>query len=83
MRNIDHSCRLQFTAIAQFAVRSLKDWEVIMEEFTAAIKPKSLQAMYELATSDNIGFFFLSILKTIPISAASSRSLILKSSYHR
>ena len=43
MRAIDHACRLQFTAIAQFAVRSMKDWEVIEEEFTAAIDPKVLQ----------------------------------------
>ena len=43
MRAIDHACRLQFTAIAQFAVRSMKDWEVIKEEFTAAIDPKVLQ----------------------------------------
>ena len=43
MRSLDHACRLQFTAIAQFAVRSMKDWEVIKEEFTAAIDPKVLQ----------------------------------------
>ena len=56
MRSIDHACRLQFTALAQFAVRSLKDWEVIKEEFTAAIDPNVLQAMYDLATSDPYGF---------------------------
>ena len=39
MRAIDHACRLQFTALAQFAVRSLRDWDVIKEEFTAAIDP--------------------------------------------
>ena len=61
MRNIDHSCRLQFTAIAQFAVRSLKDWEVIMEEFTAAIPPKTLQKMYGIATSDPYGFLFFNL----------------------
>lgn len=54
MRAIDHACRLQFTALAQFAVRSLKDWEVIMEEYTAAIDPKVLQEMYNIATSDPI-----------------------------
>ena len=54
MRAIDHACRLQFTALAQFAVRSIKDWEVIMEEFTAAIDPKVLQEMYNIATSDPI-----------------------------
>ena len=54
MRSIDHACRLQFTALAQFAVRSLKDWEVIMEEYTAAIDPKVLQEMYNIATSDPI-----------------------------
>ena len=43
MRAIDHACRLQFTAIAQFAVRSMKDWDAIKEEFTAAIDPKVLQ----------------------------------------
>ena len=52
MRAIDHACRLQFTAIAQFAVRPLKDWEVILEEFTASISKQTLQAMYDLATSD-------------------------------
>ena len=57
MRAIDHACRLQFTALAQFAVRSLKDFEVIKEEYTAAIDPKVLQAMYDLATSDQYGFF--------------------------
>ena len=41
MRAIDHACRLQFTAIAQFAVRSMKDWDVIKEDFTAAIDPKN------------------------------------------
>ena len=54
MRAIDHACRPQFTALAQFAVRSLKDWEVIMEEYTAAIDPKVLQEMYNIATSDPI-----------------------------
>ena len=43
MRAIDSACRLQFTALAQFAVRSMKDWEVIKEEFTASIDPKILQ----------------------------------------
>ncbi len=61
MRAIDHACRLQLTAIAQFAVRSLKAWEVIMEEFTAAIPPKPLQAMYHLATSDPYGFLFINL----------------------
>ena len=54
---IDHACRLQFTALAQFGVRSKKDWEVIMEEFTAAIDPKVLQNMYDIATSDDFGFY--------------------------
>ena len=61
MRAIDHSCRLQFTALAQFAVRSLKDWEVIMEEYTAAIDPKVLQQMYDLATTDPYGFLFMDL----------------------
>ena len=61
MRAIDHSCRLQFTALAQFAVRSLKDWEVIMEEYTAAIGPKVLQQMYDLATTDPYGFLFMDL----------------------
>ena len=61
MRAIDHACRLQFTAIAQFSVRSLKDWSVILEEFTAAIPPKTLQAMYDLATSDPYGFLFMNL----------------------
>ena len=64
MRAIDHACRLQFTAIAQFAVRSLKDWEVIKEEFTAAIDPKIVQQMYDIATSDPYGFLLID-LKTI------------------
>ena len=58
MRAIDSACRLQFTALAQFAVRSMKDWEVIKEEFTAAIDPKILQKMYDIATSDEFGFLF-------------------------
>ena len=58
MRSIDHACRLQFTALAQFAVRSVKGWEVIKEEFTAAIDPKVLEEMYQLATSDPYGFLF-------------------------
>ena len=61
MRAIDHSCRLQFTALAQFAVRSLKDWEVVQQEFTAAIDPKVLQQMYDLATSDPYGFLFINL----------------------
>ena len=61
MRAIDHACRLQFTALAQFAVRSLKDFEVIKEEYTAAIDPKVLQAMYDLATSDPYGFLFANL----------------------
>ena len=62
MRAIDHACRLQFTAIAQFAVRSMKDWEVIKEEFTAAIDPKVLQKMYDIATtSDPYGFLFIDL----------------------
>ena len=40
VRCIDSACRLQMTCLAQFAVRSMKDWEVIMEEFTASIDPK-------------------------------------------
>jgi len=58
MRAIDSACRLQFTALAQFAVRSMKDWEVILEEFSAAIDPKILQKMYDIATSDEFGFLF-------------------------
>ena len=58
MRAIDHACRLQFTALAQFAVRSTRDFEVIKEEFTAAIDPRLLQQMYDLATSDPYGFLF-------------------------
>ena len=61
MRAIDHACRLQFTALAQFAVRSLKDFEVIKEEYTAAIDPKVLQQMYDLATSDPYGFLFANL----------------------
>ena len=61
MRAIDSACRLQFSALAQFAVRSMKDWEVIMEEFTAAIDPKVLQQMYDLATSDPYGFLFIDL----------------------
>ena len=61
MRSIDHACRLQFTAIAQFAVRSRKDWEVILEEFTAQINPKTLQAMYDISTSDPWGFLFINL----------------------
>ena len=61
IRAIDHSCRLQFTALAQFAVRSLKDWEVIMEEYTAAIDPKVLQQMYDLSVSDPFGFLFFNL----------------------
>ena len=59
MRAIDHACRLQFTALAQFAVRSMKDWEVIMEEYTASVDPKVLQEMYNIATSDPYGFLFM------------------------
>ena len=54
MRAIDSACRLQFTSLAQFAVRSMEDWEVLMEEFTAAIDPKVLQEMHNKATSDPI-----------------------------
>ena len=61
MRSIDHACRLHFTALAQFAVRSVKDWKVIKEEFTAAIDPKALQQMYDLATSDPYGFLFINL----------------------
>ena len=61
MRSIDHVCRLQLTALAQFAVRPLKDWEVIKEEFTAAIDPKVLEDMYQLATSDPYGFLFINL----------------------
>ena len=61
MRAIDSACRLQFSAIAQFRVRSLKDWEVIKEEFTAAIDPKVLEEMYQLATSDPCGYLFINL----------------------
>ena len=61
MRAIDHSCRLQFTALAQLAVRSLKEGEVVKEEFTAAIDPKVLQDMYDLATPDPYGFLFIDL----------------------
>ena len=64
MRAIDHACRLQFTAIAQFAVRSMKDWEVIKEEFTAAVDPKILQQMYDMVTQEPYAFLFID-LKTI------------------
>ena len=61
---IDHACRLQFTALAQFAVRSKRDWEVIVEEFTAAVDPEVVQKMYDIATPDEYGFLFIE-LKTI------------------
>ena len=57
MRAIDSACRLQFTALAQFKVRSLKDYEVVEEEFTASLGKKNLKAMYDLATSDQYGFY--------------------------
>ena len=57
MRSIDSACRLQFTSIANFAVRSLKDWEVIKEEFTAAIDPKNLQQMYDMVTQEPYAFY--------------------------
>ena len=57
MRAIDHACRLQCTAIAQFAVRSLKDYEVVEEELSMSIGRNNLKAMYDLATSDKFGFF--------------------------
>ena len=53
---IDNACRLQFTGIANFRVRSLKDFEVIKEEFTAAVDPKVLQELYNVATHDDFGF---------------------------
>ena len=59
MRAIDSACRLQFTALAQFAVRSMKDWEVIKEEFTAAVRPEVLQQMYDIAVPDKFGFLFM------------------------
>ena len=58
---IDHACRLQFTATAQYAVRSFKGWEVIMEEISAASPPNTLQSMYDLATSDPYGFLFMNL----------------------
>ena len=61
MRSIDHACRLQFTAIAQFAVRSMKDWEVIKEEFTATIDPKILQQMYDMVTQEPYAFSFIDL----------------------
>ena len=61
MRAIDHACRLQFTGIFQFRVRSKRDWEVILEEYTSTIDPKILQEMYEIATSDEYGFLFLNL----------------------
>ena len=63
MRAIDHACRLQFTAIAQFAVRSMKDWDVIKEEFTAAIDPKILQQMYDMVTQEPYAFLFIDLKK--------------------
>ena len=61
MRNIDHACRLQFTSVANFAVRRLKDWLVILEEFTAAVDAKVLQKMYDIATPDPYGFLFIDL----------------------
>ena len=61
MRAIDHACRLQFTAIAQFGVRSLKDYEVVEEEFSMSLGRKNLKAMYDLATSDKFGFLFMNL----------------------
>jgi len=55
MRAIDHACRLQLNALAQFAVRALKDKEVIKVGFTAAADPKINQGMYDVATSDEYG----------------------------
>ena len=61
MRTIDHSCRLQFTVLAQCAVRSKADWIVILEELIAATNPKALQDMYDIATSDPYGFLFANL----------------------
>ena len=61
MRAIDSACRINFSAIVQFRVRPLKDWEVIKEEFTAAIEPKVLEQMYQIATSDEYGFLFINL----------------------
>ena len=61
MRAIDHACRLQMTCLAQFAVRSKADFEVIKEEYTAAIDPKVLQQMYDLVTSQPYQFLFMDL----------------------
>ena len=44
-----------------FKVRCLKDWLVVLEEFTAAVDPKVLQKMYDIATSDEYGFLFIDL----------------------
>ena len=61
MRSCDYMVRLQFTCLAQFRVGSLKDWSVVLEEFTADIDPDTLQAMHDLATGDEYGFVFMNL----------------------
>ena len=61
LRCIDHSCRLQMTCLACFQVRCKRVWDVVLEESSAAIDPKVLQQMYDLATSDPYGFLFINL----------------------
>ena len=44
-----------------FQVGSLKDYEVVEEEFTASLGKQLLKEMYSLATSDPYGFLFMNL----------------------
>ena len=59
MRAIDHACRLQFTALAQFAVRSTKDWEVLKKSLQ---QPSTRRFCKRCTTSRRLtpyGFLFM------------------------
>ena len=60
-RAVDLACRMQFTGIFQFAVRSARGWEAVKEESDNSVDPKVLQEMYDVATSDPYGFLFINL----------------------
>ena len=61
LRCIEHGCRLQATCLGMFKVRCKKDWEVVTDEFSNVVDPKTLEEMYKIATDEPYVFLFINM----------------------
>ena len=65
-RLLSPSIRTNATALAIFRLRSGADKEAIMSENSAIVKRKTLEALYDIATSEAFGFLLILLSESNP-----------------